>query len=99
MRRLVPLLLALLALLAPGGPAPAQFARPGGNHMNVSLVAEQAVIAPGSTVTLAFVMRPERGLARLLAQSRRRRRRAARPMAAARRLDRRRRSNIRCRTG
>jgi DsbC/DsbD-like thiol-disulfide interchange protein/cytochrome c biogenesis protein CcdA len=61
MRRLAPLLLALLALLTAGGPAPAQFARPGGNHMNVSLVAEQAVVAPGSTVTLAIVMRPQPG--------------------------------------
>jgi DsbC/DsbD-like thiol-disulfide interchange protein/cytochrome c biogenesis protein CcdA len=61
MRRLAPLLLAFLALLALGGPAPAQLARPGGNHMNVSLVAENAVVAPGSTVTLAFVMRPQPG--------------------------------------
>ena len=61
MRRLASLLLAFLALLAPGAPAPAQLARPGGNHMNVSLAAEQAVVAPGSTVTLAFVMRPQPG--------------------------------------
>jgi DsbC/DsbD-like thiol-disulfide interchange protein/cytochrome c biogenesis protein CcdA len=61
MRRLAFLLLAFLALLAPGGPAPAQFARPGGNHMSVSLVAENAVVAPGATVTLAFVMRPQPG--------------------------------------
>ncbi|HVQ06905.1 MAG TPA: protein-disulfide reductase DsbD domain-containing protein [Allosphingosinicella sp.] len=61
MRRLAPLLLAFLALLAIGGPAPAQLGRPGGNHMNVSLVAEHAVVAPGSTVTLAFAMRPQPG--------------------------------------
>jgi DsbC/DsbD-like thiol-disulfide interchange protein/cytochrome c biogenesis protein CcdA len=61
MRRLAPLLLVFLTLLALGGPAPAQLARPGGNHMNVSLVAEQAVVAPGSAVTLAFVMRPQPG--------------------------------------
>jgi thiol:disulfide interchange protein/DsbC/DsbD-like thiol-disulfide interchange protein len=61
MRRLAPLLLAFLALLTLGAPAPAQLARPGGNHMSVSLVAEQAAVAPGSTVTLAFVMRPRPG--------------------------------------
>lgn len=62
MRRFLPLLLAFLALLTPPAPAPAQLARPaGGNHMDVSLVPETAAAAPGSTVTLAFVMRPQPG--------------------------------------
>jgi DsbC/DsbD-like thiol-disulfide interchange protein/cytochrome c biogenesis protein CcdA len=62
MRRFAPLLLAFLALLTLGGPAPAQLARPaGGNHMNVSLAAEHVVVAPGATVTLALVMRPQPG--------------------------------------
>ena len=49
-------LLFLLALLI-GAPAAAQQAR----HMEVRLVAETASVAPGSTVTLAFVMRPQPG--------------------------------------
>jgi len=46
------------ALLLLGGGA---FAQTGARHMNVRLVAETATVAPGSTVTLAFVMRPEAG--------------------------------------
>jgi DsbC/DsbD-like thiol-disulfide interchange protein/cytochrome c biogenesis protein CcdA len=54
--------LALLALLLLGGGAgEAQPGRAGPRHMNVTLVAENGIVAPGSTVTLAFVMRPEPG--------------------------------------
>ena len=49
-------LIFLVALLA-AGPAAAQ----GGRHMEVRLVAETAAVAPGSTVTLAFAMRPAAG--------------------------------------
>ncbi|HEX8639538.1 MAG TPA: thioredoxin family protein [Allosphingosinicella sp.] len=54
MSRLAVLILALLALLAPDVAA----AQP---HMRVSLVAETGSVAPGGTVTVAFVMQPERG--------------------------------------
>jgi cytochrome c biogenesis protein CcdA len=59
MARLPVLFLFLLALLGFGPPAAAQ---PGStHHMRVSLVAESTSAPAGSTVTLAFVMRPERG--------------------------------------
>jgi DsbC/DsbD-like thiol-disulfide interchange protein/cytochrome c biogenesis protein CcdA len=59
MPRLPAFLLALLALLAVAAPASAQ---PGStHHMNVSLAAETATVQPGTTVTLAFVMRPQQG--------------------------------------
>ena len=48
----------LLALLLGGAAASAQ---PGGRHMDVRLAAETVSVAPGSTVTLAFVMRPRPG--------------------------------------
>jgi DsbC/DsbD-like thiol-disulfide interchange protein/cytochrome c biogenesis protein CcdA len=51
-------LFAFLLLLLAGGPA---FAQAGGRHMDVRLVAESAAAMPGSTVTLAFVMRPQPG--------------------------------------
>ncbi|HYI64337.1 MAG TPA: thioredoxin family protein [Allosphingosinicella sp.] len=51
-------LLSLLLACLIGGDALAQ---PGGRHMNVRLAAETASVAPGSTVTLAFVMRPAPG--------------------------------------
>jgi DsbC/DsbD-like thiol-disulfide interchange protein/cytochrome c biogenesis protein CcdA len=54
MTRLAALLAFLLVLLAAG---PAAAAR----HMEVRLAAERPSVAPGSAVTLAFVMRPERG--------------------------------------
>jgi len=57
MNRLGPLFAFLVALLL-GSPALAQGA---GRHMAVRLVAETAAAAPGSTVTLAFVMRPRPG--------------------------------------
>jgi len=56
MNRLAALLLALIALLT-AHPAAAQ----GGRHMDVRLVAETASVAPGSTVILAFTMRPQPG--------------------------------------
>jgi DsbC/DsbD-like thiol-disulfide interchange protein/cytochrome c biogenesis protein CcdA len=57
MTRLWALLLVFVALFA--GPAAAQ---PGTtHHMNVSLAAETATVQPGSTITLAFVMRPQPG--------------------------------------
>jgi thiol:disulfide interchange protein/DsbC/DsbD-like thiol-disulfide interchange protein len=56
MNRLAALLFSLLAFLAVA-PAAAQ----GGRHMDVRLVAETAAVAPGSTVTLAFTMRPQPG--------------------------------------
>jgi len=46
------------ALLLFGGGA---FAQTGGRHMNVRLAAETVTVAPGSTVTLAFVMHPQPG--------------------------------------
>jgi thiol:disulfide interchange protein len=50
---LLPVLLILAAPVA---------AQPGRNrHMNVSLAAETATVQPGTTVTLAFVMRPQQG--------------------------------------
>ncbi len=57
MTRLWALILSLLALLA--APAAAQ---PGqSRHMNVTLAAETTTIQPGTTLTLAFVMRPQPG--------------------------------------
>ena len=56
MNRFRALFFAILLLL--GGAA---FAQTGGRHMNVRLVAESATVAPGSTITLAFVMHPEAG--------------------------------------
>lgn len=56
MNRLGTLLLFLMALLA-ASPAAAQR----GQRMDVRLVPETAAAAPGSTVTLAFVMRPAEG--------------------------------------
>jgi DsbC/DsbD-like thiol-disulfide interchange protein/cytochrome c biogenesis protein CcdA len=47
--------IAFLFLLLAAAPVQAQ------RHMEVRLVAETAAAAPGSTVTLAFAMRPERG--------------------------------------
>jgi thiol:disulfide interchange protein len=55
MNRLGALLLILLALIGAAAPAAAQ------NHMRVSLVPETSAAMPGSTVTLAFVMRPDPG--------------------------------------
>jgi len=52
------LLLALLALF--GSPAAAQLA-PGQRAIAVELLPEGRTVAPGSTVTLAFVMRPREG--------------------------------------
>ena len=54
MTRLAALLATLFALLVA---APAEAA----NHMSVSLVPETRGVAPGGTVTLAFVMRPQAG--------------------------------------
>ena len=54
MTRLAALLATLFALLVS---APAEAA----NHMSVSLVPETRGVAPGGTVTLAFVMRPQAG--------------------------------------
>ena len=52
------LFLSLLVLLA----APAQAQPQGrGPHMQVSLVAESDTVQPGTTLTLAFVMRPQQG--------------------------------------
>jgi hypothetical protein len=51
-------LLAFLILQLAGAPALAQA---GGRHMDVRLVAETGAAMPGSTVTLAFVMRPQPG--------------------------------------
>ena len=57
MTRLGALFLSFLLLLA--APAAAQ---PGSSHhMNVSLAAETMTVQPGTTLTLAFVMRPQRG--------------------------------------
>jgi len=56
MNRAGALLLFLTALLF-GSAAAAQ----AGRHMDVRLVSETAAVAPGSTVTLAFVMRPQPG--------------------------------------
>jgi DsbC/DsbD-like thiol-disulfide interchange protein/cytochrome c biogenesis protein CcdA len=50
--------LVLLVLLVLGAAAHAQ---PGGRRMDVRLVAETAAAAPGTTLTLAFVMRPRPG--------------------------------------
>ena len=61
MSRLACLFALLALLLAGGGRAEAQPGGAGASHMNVTLVAENGVVAPGSTVTLAFVMRPEPG--------------------------------------
>jgi DsbC/DsbD-like thiol-disulfide interchange protein/cytochrome c biogenesis protein CcdA len=51
-------LLDFLILLLAAAPAVAQ---PGGRHMDVRLVAETAAVAPGSAVTVAFVMHPAPG--------------------------------------
>jgi thiol:disulfide interchange protein/DsbC/DsbD-like thiol-disulfide interchange protein len=51
-------LLAFLLLLLAGGPV---FAQGGGRHMEVRLIPETAAAMPGSTITLAFVMRPQPG--------------------------------------
>ena len=59
MSRLALLLLVLLTLLP--GSASAQLGQPGRNNMAVSLEPERRWAAPGEVVTLAFVMRPERG--------------------------------------
>ena len=56
MFRLAPLLIALFMLL--GDAASAQ---PAGRHMDVRLVPETESVAPGSTLTLAFVMQPQAG--------------------------------------
>ena len=59
MRRLTCFLLALFSLFALAAPAAAQ---PGQTRrMNVTLVAETEAVQPGSTLTLAFVMRPRAG--------------------------------------
>jgi thiol:disulfide interchange protein len=58
MNRLRALLVALLSLLA--APASAQLA-PGARAIAIELVAEGRSVAPGGTVTLAFVMRPRPG--------------------------------------
>jgi DsbC/DsbD-like thiol-disulfide interchange protein/cytochrome c biogenesis protein CcdA len=59
MHRLAALFLILLASFGLGLPAIAQ---PGmSRHMNVSLAAETMTVQPGTTVTLAFVMRPQPG--------------------------------------
>ena len=55
MNRVGTFLFFLLALLLGGGAASAQ------NHARVQLVAESRAAPPGGTVTLAFVIRPERG--------------------------------------
>jgi hypothetical protein len=60
MNRLGAFLFVLLALLGSGS-ALAQ------DRMAVALVAETQSVLPGDSVTLAFVMRPRAGLARLLA--------------------------------
>jgi thiol:disulfide interchange protein/DsbC/DsbD-like thiol-disulfide interchange protein len=57
MTRLGALLLSFLFLLA--APAAAQPGR--SHHMNVSLAAETMTVQPGTTLTLAFVMRPQQG--------------------------------------
>jgi DsbC/DsbD-like thiol-disulfide interchange protein/cytochrome c biogenesis protein CcdA len=58
MNRLWALLILPLLLLA-AGPVAAQ---PGTtHHMRVALAAETAIVQPGTTVTLAFTMRPEQG--------------------------------------
>jgi len=59
MTRLFALLLAVLAVFAAAAPATAQ--QPRTPRMNVSLAAETAVVQPGTTLTLAFVMRPQAG--------------------------------------
>ena len=56
MNRLRALLLLVLMLLGA-----AAFAQPRARHMDVRLVAETASAAPGSTLTLAFVMHPQPG--------------------------------------
>jgi DsbC/DsbD-like thiol-disulfide interchange protein/cytochrome c biogenesis protein CcdA len=57
MTRLALLVSIVFACLAGSG----ALAQPAGRHMEVRLVAETAMVAPGSRITLAFVMRPERG--------------------------------------
>jgi thiol:disulfide interchange protein len=57
MNRLRPLFLLVLLLLGSG----AAFAQAGPRHMDVRLVPETASAAAGSSVTLAFVMRPAPG--------------------------------------
>ncbi|HEV2816508.1 MAG TPA: thioredoxin family protein [Allosphingosinicella sp.] len=56
MNRLRPLFFLLLMLFGGGA-----FAQPAARHMNVRLVPETAAAAAGSTITLAFLMRPEPG--------------------------------------
>ena len=58
MRRVVALLLALIAGLAAVSPALAQVLTAPTN-IRASLVPERTSVAPGETVTLAVVMRPE----------------------------------------
>ncbi len=57
MNRLGTCFILLIALLV-GSAASAQS---GGRHMDVRLAAETASVAPGSTIALAFVMRPQPG--------------------------------------
>ena len=54
MRRVVALLLAAIAALVAASPALAQ-----ATHIRAELVAERTSVAPGETVTLAVLMRPE----------------------------------------
>jgi thiol:disulfide interchange protein len=61
MTRWVPLLLSLVALLLAPAPARAQLPQAGPPAIAVELVPEGRSAAPGSTVSLAFVMRPREG--------------------------------------
>lgn len=54
-------LLLWLAILLFGTAAQAQLPQPGKNAIKASLVAEHGVVVPGRTVTLALVMRPDKG--------------------------------------
>jgi thiol:disulfide interchange protein len=53
--------LAWLAAMLLGSAAHAQLPQPGRNAIAASLVAESPIVAPGQTVTLALVMRPDKG--------------------------------------
>ena len=53
--------MAWLAAMLLGTAASAQLPQPGKNAIAATLVPESSVVAPGRTVTLALVMRPDRG--------------------------------------
>jgi thiol:disulfide interchange protein len=60
-RRYACWVLTWLAALLLGTAAPAQLPEPGRNAIAASLIAESRTVVPGETVTLALMMRPDKG--------------------------------------